>query len=114
MPITVIGAITPATARFAATATMLNVPEMAATSGAVTSWAATATLTASASGLGQPRATSRRDHAGATTTSAAVADTDNANPTSTASSGAPIISAITDADSTGIACLRRRDTTATA
>ena len=54
----------------------------------------------------------RRDHAGATTTSAAVADTDSANPTSTASSGAPIISAMTDADSTGIACLRRCDTTA--
>ena len=75
VPITVIGAITTATARLASAATTLNVPEMAATSGAVTSCAATATLTASANGLGQPRATSRRDHPGAITTSAAVADT---------------------------------------
>ena len=43
--------------------------------------------TASASGLGQPRATSRRDQTGAMTTSAAVADTDSAKPTSTASCG---------------------------
>ena len=112
VPITVIGAITTATARLATTATTLNVPEMAATSGAVTSCAATATLTASANGLGQPRATSRRDHPGAITTSAAVADTDKAKPTSTASSGAAIISAMTAADSTGIACLRRCVTTA--
>ena len=83
--------MTTATARFAATETRLNVPEIPATSGAVTSWAATATLTASASGLGHPRPTRRRDHTGAMTTSAAVADTDNANPTSTASSGAAII-----------------------
>ena len=41
------------------------------------------------------------------TTSAAVADTDNAKPTSTASSGAAIISAMTAVDNTGIACLRR-------
>ena len=46
------------------------------------------------------------------TTSAAVADTDKAKPTSTASSGAAIISAMTAADSTGIACLRRCVTTA--
>src|SRR4029077_3816643 len=49
---------------------------------------------------------------GAITTSAAVAATDSANPTSTASSGAAIISTITLADKTGMACLRRCDTTA--
>ena len=42
----------------------------------------------------------------------AVAETDSANPTSTASSGAAIISTITLADNTGIACLRRCETTA--
>ncbi len=112
VPTTVIGGITAATARLAATETTLNVPDIPATRGAVTSCAATATLTASASGLGQPRPVRRRDHTGATTTSAAVADTDSAKPTSTASSGAAIISTITLADSTGIACLRRCDTTA--
>ena len=56
VPTTVIGGITAATARLATTATTLNVPDIPATSGAVTSCAATATLTASASGLGQPRA----------------------------------------------------------
>jgi hypothetical protein len=107
VPITVIGTMAIAAARLAITATTLNVPEMAATRGAVTSWAATATLTASESGLGQPRETMCCDHAGATITSAAVADTDKAKPTSTASSGAATMSAMTAADSTGIACLRR-------
>ncbi len=85
---------------------------MPATSGAVTSCAASAMLTASASGRGQPRAARRRDHAGAMTTRAAVADTDSANPTSTASSGAPIKRMMTVADNAGIACLRRCDSTA--
>src|SRR5262249_19197587 len=76
------------------------------------SCAATATLTASASGLGQPRPTRRRDHTGAITTNAAVAATDSANPISTASSGAAIISTMTLADKAGPACLRRRDTIA--
>src|ERR1700712_3519344 len=43
VPITVIGGITTATTRFAATDTRLNVPEIPAISGAVTNWAATAT-----------------------------------------------------------------------
>jgi hypothetical protein len=45
-------------------------------------------------------------------TSAAVADTDNANPTSTASSGAPIIRTMTLPANAGMACLRRCDSTA--
>src|SRR3954454_4986338 len=112
VPTTVIGGITAATARLATTDTTLNVPDIPATSGAVTSCAATATLTASAGGFAQPRATKRCDHAGAITTSAAVAETDSANPTSTASSGAAIINMITLADNTGMACLRRCETTA--
>src|SRR5882757_7598727 len=107
VPITVMGAMTTATARFAAIDTRLTVPDIPATSGAVTSWAATATLTASARGLGQPRSTSRRDHTGAITTSAAVADADSAKPMSTASWGAPIIRISTVVDSAGIACRRR-------
>ena len=62
--------------------------------------------------MGQPRPTSRRDHTGAITTSAAVAETDSAKPTSTANSGAAIINMITLADNTGMACLRRCETTA--
>ena len=84
LPSTVIGAITAATARLATAATRLNRPEIPATSGAVTTCAAHATASASASGLGQPRPTRRRDQAGAMTTSAAVASTDSAKPTSTA------------------------------
>ena len=85
LPSTVIGAISAATAKLAAAATRLSRPEMPAISGAVTNCAAHATQAASASGLGQPAATRRRDHTGAMTTSAAVATTDNAKPTSTAS-----------------------------
>ena len=66
----------------------------------------------SASGFGTPRAVSRADQAGARTTSAAVADTDRANPTSTASCGAAIISAMTLADNTGMAWRRRPESTA--
>src|ERR1700750_1910953 len=65
--------------------------------------------TASASGLGQPLATRRPDHTGAMTTSAAVAETESANPTSTASCGATTINTSTVAESAGIACLRRAD-----
>src|SRR6185295_11441279 len=54
VPTTVMGGITAATARLAATDTTLKVPDIPATSGAVTSCAATATHTASARGLGQP------------------------------------------------------------
>ena len=74
VPSTVIGGITTATARFASTPIRLSCPEMAAISGAVTTWAASAMHTASASALGQPRATRRADQIGASTTSAAVAD----------------------------------------
>ena len=84
LPSTVIGAISAATARLAAAATTLTRPEMPAISGAVTNCAAHATQTASDNGLGQPAATRRRDQIGAMTTSAAVATTDNARPTSTA------------------------------
>jgi hypothetical protein len=84
LPSTVIGAISAATARLAAAATRLTRPEMPAISGAVTNCAAHATQMASASGLGKPAATRRRDQIGAMTTSAAVATTDNAKPTSTA------------------------------
>src|SRR6478609_6184155 len=101
VPTTVIGGITAATARLATTDTTLKVPDIPATSGAVTSCAAAATLIASATGFGQPRAVSRHDQTGAITTSPAVADTDSAKPTSTASSGAATISMITLADSTG-------------
>ena len=103
VPITVMGGMTTATARFATTETRLKVPDMPATIGAVTNCAANATTTASASGLGQPRPTSRRDQTGAITTSAAVAATDSAKPRSTANSGATIISTITLADSAGTA-----------
>src|SRR6185312_292859 len=88
VPSTVIGAITAATTRLAAVATRLNRPEIAATRGAVTICAAHATASASASGLGHPLSASRRDQTGAMTISAAVASTDSANPTSTASCGA--------------------------
>ncbi|CAG6857444.1 hypothetical protein PICSAR132_02426 [Mycobacterium avium subsp. paratuberculosis] len=107
VPSTVIGAITAATSRFAAAATTLNRPEMAATKGAVTSCAAQATATASANGLGQPRSANRRDQAGARTTSAAVASTDSANPTSTDSCGATANNTSTVAARAGIACRRR-------
>ena len=80
VPSTVIGAISAATARLAAADTRLTRPEMPAISGAVTNCAAHATQTASASGLGQPAATRRRDQIGAMTTSAAVATTDKARP----------------------------------
>lgn len=112
VPSTVIGGMTTATARLAATDTTLKDPDIAATSGAVTRWAATATQTASASGLGHRRWTRRSDHAGAMTTSAAVAETDSAKPTSTAISGHPISTAMTVAASAGIAWRRRRDTMA--
>ena len=94
------------------TATRLSWPEIAATSGAVTSCAASAMPTASASGLGHPRATSVADQIGAITISAAVADTDSAKPTFTASCGAKTISDMTVAASTGIPWRRRADTTA--
>ena len=82
---------------------------MPATSGAVTRCAAQATASASASGLGQPLAASRRDHGGAITTNAAVAITDSANPTSTASCGATASNTTTVADRAGMACRRRDD-----
>lgn len=72
-------------------------------SGAVTRCAATATQVQSASHFGQPLPTSRADHAGARTTRAAVAATDNAKPASTASCGAITINAMTVAASTGTA-----------
>ena len=84
---------------------------MPAISGAVTNCAAHATQTASASHFGQPAATRRRDHTGAMTTSAAVATTDRARPTSTANCGATTISNSTVVDKAGIACLRRADNT---
>ena len=59
--------MTGATIRLAITATRLTDPDTPATSGAVTRWAASATLTASASGRGHPRRISRCDHTGATT-----------------------------------------------
>ena len=108
-----IGAINAATARLAAADTTLSRPEMPATSGAVTSCAAHATQTASASGLGQPAATRRRDQIGAMITSAAVATTDNASPTSTANCGVVTINSSTVAASAGIACRRRDDSTPT-
>ena len=112
VPSTVIGGITGATTRFAITATRLSWPEIAATSGAVTSCAASAMPTASASGLGHPRATSAADQTGATTIRAAVATTDNAKPAFTASCGAKTINEITVAASTGMPWRRRADTTA--
>ncbi len=110
LPNTVIGAITAATARLASAPTKLTRPEMPATSGTVTTCAAQATASASANGLGQPRPTRRRDQTGATTISAAVANTDSANPTSTASCGAVAINTNTVAARAGIACRRRDDT----
>ena len=112
VPSSVIGGMTTATARLASTPTKLSRPEMAATNGAVTNCAASAMQMPSASGFGTPRAVSRADQAGARTTSAAVADTDRANPTSTASCGAAIISAMTLADNTGMAWRRRPESTA--
>ena len=82
---------------------------MPATSGAVTTCAAHATARASASGLGQPMATNRRDHTGAMRTSAAVATTESAKPASTASCGASASTISTVADRAGIACRRRED-----
>ncbi|SLJ71102.1 Uncharacterised protein [Mycobacteroides abscessus subsp. abscessus] len=81
------GTITSPASTLAAIEAMLTLPEIAAITGAVTSWAATATHSASASGLGQPRAVRRIDQRGANTTRAAVATTDNAKPMSTASPG---------------------------
>ena len=81
---------------------------MAATNGAVTTWAAPATAIASANGLGQPRPTRRPDQPGATTTSAAVATTDSEKPMSTARCGATASNTNTVVESAGIAC-RRRD-----
>src|SRR4029079_12643425 len=66
----------------------------------------------SPNGLAHPPSPTRRDHTGAITTSAAVAATDSANPTSTDSSGAAIISTITLSAKPGMSCLRRCDTTA--
>ncbi|CNV98174.1 Uncharacterised protein [Mycobacterium tuberculosis] len=109
LPSTVIGAITAATARLATTATRLTRPEMAATSGAVTSCAAAATARASASTFGHPRSTKRRDQTGAMTTSAPVAATDSAKPMSTARWGAAASKTSTLPDKAGIACRRRAD-----
>lgn len=97
------GGITGATARLAARPTRLSCPETAATRGAVTSCAAAATQTASATGLGHPRAVNLADQSGAATTRAAVASTESANPISTANSGARTISRITVADNAGTA-----------
>ena len=110
LPSTVIGATAAAAARLATTATRLTRPEIPATNGAVTTCAAQATASASASGLGQPRPAKRRDQTGAITTSAAVASTDSAKPTSTASCGATASSTSTEAHNAGIACRRRDDT----
>ena len=58
VPSIVMGGMTGVTARLAASPTRLSCPETAAMSGAVTSCAAAATHSASASGLGQRRAVS--------------------------------------------------------
>ena len=63
--------------------------------------------------LGQPAETRRRDQIGAMTTSAAVATTDKARPTSTANCGATTINNSTVPASAGIACRRRDDSTPT-
>ncbi len=106
MPTTVMGATTGETSTFATTPTTLNVPAIAATTGAVTTWAAAATATTSAAARGHPRARSQSTQIGATSTSPAVANTDNTNPTSTASRGHHPSSANTAPHKAGTACFR--------
>ncbi len=86
-PSTVAGATTGPATRFAITVTRLICPDKPAISGAVASAAATGVTTALASSAGTPLARSRADHAGASSTSAAVASTDRANPGATPSCG---------------------------
>ena len=78
--------MTGATTRFAPTATRLTWPEIAATSGVHASWAASGTATASAAHLGTHRPNASRSP-GPSTRIPAVATTDRANPTDTASDG---------------------------
>ena len=86
-PSTVAGATAGAASRLAGSDTRLTVPESAATSGAVASPAAALTARASATQRPARRARNRRDQAGASSTMAAVASTERANPGSRASPG---------------------------
>ena len=86
-PSTVTGATIGAASRFATTATRLTSPDRPAITGAVTTWAATGTASASAIPGGTPRARHRATIPGASSTSAPVASTDSANPGSVAEPG---------------------------
>ncbi len=111
-PSTVAGATTGAATRLATTDTRLIRPEIATTSGAVTTLAAIGTASASASPIGTPRSRRAAAHRGARSTSAAVATTDNANPGSTPSAGSYRTSTTTVAANAGNADRSRPSTSA--
>ena len=101
----VIGGITAATARLATTSTTLKVPDTAGHQWSGDKLSGDGDTHRSGQRLGpaapdQAPRPDGRDH-----DECRVAETDSANPTSTASSGAAIISSIMQADNTGIACL---------
>ena len=102
-PSTVAGATAGTASRFASTAIGFTCPLSPATSGAVSRNAAAGTASASASNRGTRRLRSAATHVGASSTSAAVATTDSANPGSTASAGSTSSSTSTAVFSAGIA-----------
>lgn len=112
VPRTVIGATASATAMLATTPTRLTVPAIMATSGAVTICAARAIASRSVTPRGTPTADIRSRRVGASRIRAAVAQTDRANPGSTASAGQTPSATITAAHSAGIAAERRPATRA--
>ena len=106
-PSTVAGATAGAASRLAGRETRLTVPERPATSGAVARPAAALTARASARTGQHPRVRSRRDQPGASSTIAAVAATERANPASRASPGSRSSSTQTAAPSAGSAARGR-------
>ena len=106
-PSTVATGTAGAASRLAGMDTRLTVPFRPATRGAVARPAAPLTARASATGAGQPRSRSRRDQPGASSTIAAVAVTDKANPGSCARDGWSRSSTVAAAASAGTAARGR-------
>ncbi|MDT4911716.1 MAG: hypothetical protein QOC66_844 [Pseudonocardiales bacterium] len=100
-------ATTGSASTLAGMATRLSRPEIAATIGAVTRWAAAATATDSATPSGTPRSRSARAQPGAISNNATVASTDIAKEALPASGGSQISSASTAADTAGNAARGR-------
>ena len=106
-PSSVVTATTGSASMFAGIATILTRPEIAATTGAVTTWAAAATASDSAIKGGTRRRRKAPAQPGAMSSNAAVASTDIAKPASTANCGRQSSNPSTAAESIGTPSRRR-------